>query len=104
MSTARNAAIDRAVDTIRHFDTTQDPIRNIAIAVVNTLNPQITDSKQLLGVPEGSILIFESGPNTYRPLTLSSGRLWGRVPGVMDPVDPVDVLKHYGKLTAVWMP
>jgi hypothetical protein len=104
MSTARNAAIDRAAETIRHFDTTQDLIRNIAIAVVNTLYPEILDARQMIGVPEGSIVIVSGPTFLERPLTWYAGNLHGRLPGVMDPVKPEFVIEHYGPLTVVWMP
>ena len=104
MSTGRLAAIQRAEDTIKHFDTAQDPIRNIAIAVVNTVLPEITDAKQLLGVPEGSILVYESAPGIYRSLTLSGRQLLGLVFGEAAPADPEAVLRRHGKLTVVWMP
>jgi hypothetical protein len=103
MSTARNAAIDRAVDTIRHFDNTQDPIRSVAIAVINTLNPQITDAKQMIGVPEGSILIVpvHSG---VTPATWRAGRLWEDLERAKSSHAPEWVLERYGPLTVVWMP
>jgi hypothetical protein len=106
MSTGRLAAIQRAEDTIKHFDTAQDPIRNIAIAVVNTLYPELREARQLAGVPDGSILIVrlhrgvmpvEWNASSQRLLS-ASGQPFFRTG------DPHDIIGSYGPLTVVWMP
>jgi hypothetical protein len=103
MSTARNAAIDRAADTIKHFDTTQDPIRNIAIAVVNTLNPQIFDAKQMIGVPKGSILITARTDVLVYQFDGFDLHLL-KVGGSGGSFNPYYIIKDWGPLTVVWMP
>lgn len=103
VSTARNAAIQRIEDTLRHFDD-QDSKRNVAIAVANAIYPLITDAKQLRGVPEGSILVASYRGGLHRPLIWEDGKLHGRIPGTMDPVAPEQILARRSPLTVVWMP
>jgi hypothetical protein len=70
----------------------------LAKGVLNALLPQITEMRQLFGVPEGSLLIDIEG-NPYR---LTNGQLVnernqrGRV------TQPY--INKYGPLTVVWMP
>jgi hypothetical protein len=104
MSTGREAALARAADALKSYvglDSTDAP----AEAVINAVLPQITEAKQLAGVPDGSILIVP----LYRGVlpvewNASSQKLLtpgGAVPGFEN---PHDVIGAYGPLTVVWMP
>ena len=102
MSTAQLATIQRVEDVLRLFDD-HDPKRNVAIAVVNTIYPEITQAKQLAGVPEGSILIT-TRPDVivYRWQDGNLHTLRTRGPG--DSFNPVYIIMDWGPLTVVWMP
>ena len=95
--------IDKAEETLRLF-TAEDPTRNSAIAVVNTLLPEITSPDQLYGgVPEGSILIVEVQAGA-RAVRWEDGHLHGNLRADQMPMDPAWVLERYGPMTVVLMP
>lgn len=114
MSTLRSAAIQRIRDALvastaeRYgrpifFDGDLDLM---ADAVSNALYPEITDAKQLLGVPEGSLLITDTRPRVtvYRWV---SGELWETSDVDKQRIDrfaPAYVIMDKGPLTVVWMP
>ena len=108
MSTARTPATARIRDTLRQVIPLQSIPSNSFIdettdAVIDAIYPEIADAKQLKGVPEGSILIATI-PGGVRPLTWERMELYGRLPGIVDPVAPQWVINKYGPLTVVWMP
>jgi hypothetical protein len=111
MSTARAAAIARATDAIRQFfsstgDKSKYPFtdQEVAEAVIDQVYPKITKAKQLLGVPEGSILVAEYPGELYRPLIWEDGKLHGRVDAMVTDVTPEVIINRRGPLTVVWMP
>lgn len=74
-----------------------------AEAIVETLLPQITSPKQMLGVPEGSILIVEVQAGA-RALRWEDGFLHGNLRADHMPMPPDWVIERYGPLTLVWTP
>ena len=99
MST-RNHLIDETEQTLRRRIVSGDPVRNIAESVVNTLLPLITEEKQLLGVPEGSVLYVPYHDDTFF-FTWRDGRLNNLGGG--GGFTPEYILR-WGHLTVVWMP
>ena len=61
MSTTRSSAYERAHDAIRKFfdgtDTYPFTSADVAEAVIDVVIPLITEQRQLLGVPDGSVLL-----------------------------------------------
>jgi len=72
-------------------------------AVVDTLLPQIFSDKQMVGVPEGSILIVEVQAGA-RAVRWEDGHLHGKLRADGMPMDPKWVIERYGPMTLVWMP
>lgn len=102
MSTARAATIQRVEDILRLFDD-HDPKRNVAIALLNTMYPEIREAKQLKGVPEGSILIVPVQAGV-RPMVWEDNKLHGALRVDAMPVTAEWTIERYGPLTVVWMP
>ena len=72
-------------------------VEDIALSVVDAVLPRITKTKQLLGVPEGSLLVAPDG----RPYYLEGMQLVGvRSLQQMGP----GFVEAYGPLTVVAMP
>jgi hypothetical protein len=72
----------------------------LAAGVLNALLPQITEARQMLGVPEGSILIHPVQGGGARTLTWEDGKLLGH----SVKYTPEWLIERYGPLTVVWMP
>jgi hypothetical protein len=106
MSTARGSATARAVDGIKaaYEDYDIPTHAEIAELVVEHVYPEITNAKQMLGVPKGSILI------TARPDVLVVYSWDGfdlhllKVGGPGGSFNPSYIIKDWGPLTVVWMP
>jgi hypothetical protein len=108
VSPTHGSAAARAKDAIQQFDDRlhlSEPLSTeIAETVTKFIYLEITNAKQMIGVPEGAILIVPIGGGYVRPLVWSAGQFHGRMPGVMDPVSADHVIGRYGSLTVVWMP
>jgi hypothetical protein len=83
---------------------------NFARAAVDALLPQITEARQMAGVPEGAVLIVETTTPGDRPSAACLWWLKGKLYGGIDPspgsagIEPVWVIDRYGPMTVVWMP
>jgi hypothetical protein len=104
MSTPRDAAIARAADGIKAAYSDYDIPTHAEIAeyVVGRIYPQITDAKQFLGVPEGSI-VAEYWLGAMRPpYTWEGGKLHRRGNDVG--TTPAELLRGPGEVYVLWMP
>lgn len=98
---SREFLIKRVVDVIESDES--DTIEEGAETIVDALMPQLTDKKQMLGVPDGSILIVEVQAGA-RAVRWEDGHLHGNLRADGMPMDPAWVIDRYGPLTVVWMP
>lgn len=74
----------------------------IAEFVVSALYPQLTDAKQFLGVPEGSIVAEYWLGRMRPPWTWEGGKLHRRGDDLSK--TPEELLKGPGEVYVLWMP
>ena len=96
------AMIEKARSALSSIDPTSG-FKEQAAAVVDYLLPEIADPRQMLGVPEGSILIVEVQAGA-RPVRWEGGLLHGYLRADQMPMNPQWVIERYGPMTVVWMP
>jgi hypothetical protein len=104
MSTPLGAAIARVVDTLK-LARPEEITNNtdvLAADLVAAIHPQITDARQFLGVPEGSI-VAEYWLGAMRPpYTWEGGKLHRRANPIM--LTPEELLKGPGEVYVLWTP
>ncbi len=106
---SRKALIKKTEDALRAYFNEQSwdepgyAATDAAPRLLDAMLPQITEARQMLGVPERSILTVEVQAGA-RALRWDGSFLHGDLRADRMPQRPAEVIERYGPLTVVWMP